>query len=216
MKRPSASLALLSALAVCLVNGCSAPTEANGDSAEPPSAESDLSASCANPVRYVAVFAKGQCRTVQTNNGRWVPSPLFPGAHPGSSACVYSWSGAAAITADDRKALTDKFGFRDVLTGSCGPTAPAVAEVQQMPPPPSPIKIVGAVGCDVCGFQHGGLIFAVLPAEESTAKFEIELTGGGVASFQVAPPASGARALTATLPPPPAGNEYVDGPFTVH
>ena len=205
-------LLCLIGLGVMGLGGCTG--DARSTSEPPDSSIEEELRTCKYPRRYIAVVAESECPEVVATRGRWVPSPLFPDAPPGSGACFYTWSGEKNARVD-RTALEEQVGYSGALTPSCGPEG--IDEPNLYPIPPLPVHgMAGSVGCDVCGLQRNGKLWVVIPPERDLERqLEVRLSNGATQAFQLNAP-SATRRITVTLPPPPPGTQYVNGRVAIY
>lgn len=213
MKLPLGVVVFASVLGAALV-GCASADPESPAGGEPTSSEDELRGTCAAPRRYMAAVREAECTEVPATLGRWVPSPLFPDAPPGTGACFYTWQGQKSAPVD-RAALVAHVGFAGALIASpCGSDALGNA-VAEPAPDFNPGVMVGAVGCDVCGMQKDGKIWIVLPPDKVSFRVvTVPLSNGTDRYFRIGG-ADAARAATLALPPPPAGAHYVNGRIAV-
>jgi hypothetical protein len=193
--------------------GATHPGESQSGEPDPAAVEDELRASCNNPREYFVTFREGSgsCEPIPARNGQWLPEPLFADAPSDVQAttCAYRWAGAR-YSRPDRDAITAKVGVANGLAPACGTsTTPDVGLLHPIPA----IDILaqaGSVGCDVCGVLRRGKLWVILPPEKiAQRQFQVLLDNGETRAFQIA--GTSARALSITLPAPPAGTRYQAG-----
>lgn len=193
------------ACAIGLV-GCASSTEPEAADAAVVSSDGASATSCETPSRYFAALPD-PCAVVAGTGGAWVPEPLFEGAAP--SQCTYVWT-------SDSAAVPDGAGLREAfpiwtLVPACGTSLTDIGELESIPVDevaPTTGQ-VGSVGCDVCGWQAGDRMWAVLPPTlVDTRRFSVWLTNYAI-GFEIKP--SAARVLEIKLPPAPPGEAYRTG-----
>lgn len=155
------------------------------------------------------------CTPIEGRRGQWLPEPLFPDAPEDVqlSTCAYRWSGEKYSRAD-RDAIAARVGDQGALAPACGTSSTGGRDPRAHPAPRHPQQ-AGSVGCDVCGVLRNGKIWVILPPEKIAQKqFEIRLDNGETRAFEIQNPA--ARAVSVTLPAPPAGTRYLQGRVKVY
>ena len=203
---------VMASLCATAAMGCASANPAPADDGRAPegevgSSEDEVRASCSNPRKYFATLQDGAtCQPVAAQGGRWLPEPLFGDA---PSTCAYRWSGVKGAR-PDRQPLLEVVGFQNGVAPACGSGADAgVGNVRSIPDIDFTGQ-AGSVGCDVCGVVKGKIVFVILPPEKILLKqFSVGLSNGKQRSFQIE--SGDARALSVTLPPPPAGTKYLQG-----
>jgi hypothetical protein len=112
-------------------------------------------------------------------------------------------------------AIEARVTFPSALTPACGTAStPEVATLQPIPHL-SNLGHAGAAGCDVCGQLRHDKLWVVLPPERTWSReLEVRLDDGSRVAFQIQNVA--ARALSITLPPPPAGRQYRSGRVSIY
>jgi len=217
--------------AIALASGCATgepgePSAAAGDGAAA-STDDEIRSSCDNPRLYFAALSPyapagetpATCEVVVAGRGSWVPEPLFPDAPPevAASSCAYRWV-APPYTRADGSALREALPVgRVFLAPACGNgRAPGVGSGIEIPAfeVPDSNGMAGSVGCDVCGVQRNGRLWAVLPPTVNHRSMKLRLNNGEVVGFQI--DAADTRALSIELPPPPAGTTYEPGVVAIY
>lgn len=212
-------LALLASLAVTACSS-SDPVPATGGDGDAEAVDQEVSASCTNPRRYFVTFGDAEqaqaCAAIPGRRGQWLPEALFDDAPEDvkRSTCAYRWSGEK-YSRPDADAIVARVGAPNALAPACGTaTTPDVGTLQPIPQ----LDIyshAGSVGCDVCGLLRRGKLWVILPPEKiATKQFEVLLDNGQSRAFQIEP--TNARALSITLPAPPAGALYRQGRVRVY
>ena len=195
-------------VAPTMVIGCASRESATNDE----TSETSLESQCTG--RWLAALAKGDCSDIHVSDGTWEASPAFLDAPRETGICVYTWSGQGP-GAPDVGTLFERLP-KAAVTAVCDDDSVVddadFVEVGELPSvPPS----VGAVGCDVCGIQRDNKAWVVLPPELAASRIvQVPLTNGRVRNFAVQA-SPNARRVTLSLPPPPAGSQYLDGPVAV-
>lgn len=205
---------LASLVSVCAV-ACSsredgAPASEGEGDAE--ATDQDVTASCTYPRRYFVTFGEATdeqpCTPIAGRRGQWLPEPLFADAPEDVqlSTCAYRWSGEK-YSRPDRDAIAARVGNVNALAPACGTSvAPDIGALEPIPHL-DVLSQAGSVGCDVCGVLRNGKLWVILPPEKiATKQLEVRLDNGQTRAFQIQN--ADARALSITLPPPPAGAQY--------
>jgi hypothetical protein len=219
MKAASLLPLTLGLLASLLAVACSSSTEGTDQPVEDPEAiEDEVRASCTNPRRYFVTFREGSgtCAPIAGHRGQWVPEALFPDAPADvqASTCIYAWSGEKYSRAD-RDAIATAVGESNGLAPACGSSSlPDIGALEPIPD----LDVwghAGSVGCDVCGVLRRGRLWVILPPERvASRQFQVQLSNGENRAFQIG--ATNARALSITLPTPPAGTSYQQGRVQIY
>jgi hypothetical protein len=220
------AVALLASLsAVACSSGAGEGVTGAPEGGEVDATEDEVRASCTNPRRYFATFtdsatsapATPACAPIPGYRGQWLPAPLFTDAPPEVqvSTCAYQWSGEK-YSRPDREAIVASVEYPSVLAPACGTAStPDVAALQPIPYVEVSLIQAGSVGCDVCGLLRNGKLWVILPPELNLKRqLELRLDSGEIRSFQIQN--AQARALSITLPAPPAGTSYVQGRTKVY
>ena len=214
MKFSLRSIPAFALLALAVVAGCT--SNASSES-ETPSTEDDIHASCTNPRRYIVVGSNDCTTNIPANRGTWVSSPVFADA-PAGTSCYFTWSGAKSARID-YDAFWKALRFPMIATESCGAKTDDATLVDisesDFDSRHGAGHGIGAIGCDVCGMEHDGKIWVVLPPERVLFhELQVKLSNGASRSFRIDRVGT-ARQLSFTLPPPPAGASYVSGRIQV-
>lgn len=207
------------------VQGCASDSGADGEAAGDDEAEITGANCFERPRRYELSLAEGHaCEDIRAHGGRWVARPLF-GDAPASfrdRACVVKWSASRRGAQPDASVLAtlpgvtmvtpDCTGARTCSSANACSTIEADVKLIPFEPEPDIVAQTGASGCDVCGVVTGGKIWVIDPPWllPGARKINVGLTGGAARTFIVDKPA-GVQAYAVTLPPPPAGQSYVEG-----
>lgn len=180
---------------------------------DPPAPEPGDSPPCTpDSRRQHAFLADGTCSDVPGSGGTWVTRALFPDAPPDirERACTYRWSNTSAPDVDALRALTTH------MTASCEPEAttitPRGSAVPVTPDTGGVAAPTGVSGCDVCGRVYDKSAYLILPADRpALRRMVVEVEGGTIATFDLAPPPGSKQAFVVDLPPA----AYVFGQVTL-
>lgn len=220
MHRFSSSF-LVSVLLALAASGCASAPDTADDEQAAGGTESDLR-SCSVPQRYFVASPFSECTPIPGKRGTWVPGSLFEDAPDvvQSTMCLYTWKPTRSAR-PDAEALRGAVGWKGGAAAACGAdSVPKIGALEEIPKLRS-IVFGGAVGCDVCTVIHKGSGWIVLPPSKViTGEFAVKRTDGKQSFFHVAGVKSGdevpGRALSFTLPPPPEGTAYIDGPVQIY
>jgi hypothetical protein len=208
MKRPVASLMVV--LLTLLASACKTEEATTGAGTSDLLADASADAGIVCDDRYAGVSDSGKCDDVPGAAGRWSAEPLFADVPPESGSCRYTWSGDDGAPADWRT-LSAHIALWTLApaceSSSDGGAGPTLSPRSQLSDPHNP---VGAVGCDVCGFQKDGKIWVIIPPNVLFREVAVPLSNGKDRAFSIEG-AGTSRFFSVDLPAPPRGTTYVDG-----
>lgn len=151
---------------------------------------------------WFVTFRAQACADVTGTDGAWRATSLEPDA--ADPVCAMRWESERSAPADVAALRAVVREDVDAMTAACSNGAVYPGELVQIPYVDAALT-AGAHGCDVCGKpRRDGSILVVLPPQATFRQLEVTLGDGAVQAFQIVAPRA-ARAVSVTLPKPPAG-----------